>query len=103
MTNLKLAKLPDRTPVKLTLSVSPELNRALIQYAEVYREAYNEAEVEPITEIIPYMLQSFLEGDRSFAKARKNRTLVEKTNPPVAANISLQGRRATPGSSTTTS
>jgi hypothetical protein len=34
MAELKLAKLPDRTPVKLTISVSPELNRALVDYFE---------------------------------------------------------------------
>jgi hypothetical protein len=33
MVNLKLAKLPDRTPVKITITVSPDLNRALQAYA----------------------------------------------------------------------
>ena len=29
MTELKLAKLPDRTPIKVTLSITPALNSAL--------------------------------------------------------------------------
>ena len=71
MPELKLAKLPDRTPVRVAILLPPELHRALMEYSEVYRQTYGEAKAEPITEIIPYMLQDFLEKDRSFAKARK--------------------------------
>ena len=39
MTDLKLARLPDRTPVKLTISISPDLADALGIYAALYREA----------------------------------------------------------------
>ncbi len=69
MPELKLAKLPDRTPAKITITVSAELNQALLQYAEIYRATYGEA--ESVTELIPYMLGYFLESDRGFAKARK--------------------------------
>lgn len=69
MAKLKLAKLPDRTPVKLTISVSPELNHALIDYAKAYEEAYGEA--EGLAELIPAMLASFLASDRSFARMRR--------------------------------
>ena len=47
MSDLKLAKLPDRTPVKVTITVSPDLNRALHAYAEIYRETYGAAESVP--------------------------------------------------------
>ena len=70
MPELKLAKLPDRTPAKITITVSAELNQALGQYAEIYRAAYGDS--EPVAELIPYMLGSFLESDRGFAKARKD-------------------------------
>lgn len=69
MPELKLAKLPDRTPVKITITVSPDLNKALHAYAELYGECYGEA--EPVPELIPFMLASFLESDRGFAKSRK--------------------------------
>lgn len=69
MSALKLAKLPARTPVKITISVMPDLHRALERYAECYRAAYGEA--EKIVELIPFMLQAFLTSDKEFAKARK--------------------------------
>jgi hypothetical protein len=69
MSDLKLARLPDRTPVKITVTVSPGLNKTLNAYAELYRERYGEA--EPVSELIPFMLASFLESDRGFAKAQR--------------------------------
>ena len=64
MADLKLAKLPDRTPIKLAISISPELHALLLAYAELYRETYGSD--EPVTELVPAMLSSFLEGDRVF-------------------------------------
>jgi hypothetical protein len=65
MADLKLSKLPDRTPVKLTISVPPDLKEALGAYAELYSQTYGEA--EPVQELIPAMLAAFLESDRTFA------------------------------------
>jgi hypothetical protein len=72
MGSIKLERLPDRTPVKITMLVSPELNRALGDYAEAYAAAYGQA--EPVAELIPAMLAAFLESDRDFARARKSRS-----------------------------
>lgn len=69
MADLKLAKLPDRTPVKITINISPDLHQALGSYAEMYAEAYGA--VEPVQELIPAMLASFLESDRAFVLNRK--------------------------------
>ena len=69
MPELKLAKLPDRMPVKLTITVRPDLAQALREYAAVYRATYGQA--ESVEELVPFMVASFLEGDRGFAKARK--------------------------------
>ncbi|OIR00486.1 hypothetical protein GALL_173590 [mine drainage metagenome] len=66
---LKLAKLPDRTPAKITITVSAELNQALHRYAALYRDTYGEA--ESVTELIPFMLDAFLDSDRDFAKASR--------------------------------
>lgn len=66
---LKLPKLPDRTPVKLTLSLNPELHERLLSYAALYRATYGTA--EPIADLIPYMLGAFLDSDRTYVKARK--------------------------------
>jgi len=69
MADLKLPKLPDRTPVKLTISISPDLNRALADYASIYAETYGNE--EPVSELIPAMLAAFLSSDRSFNVARQ--------------------------------
>lgn len=66
---LKLPKLPDRTPVKLTITINPELHQRLQSYAALYRETYGTA--EPVADLIPYMLDAFLDSDRGYAKAQK--------------------------------
>lgn len=69
MAELKLAKLPDRTPVKMGISVMPDLCEALNAYADAYEAAYGHREAVP--DLIPFMLESFLASDRSFSRARK--------------------------------
>ncbi len=86
MPELKLAKLPDRVPVKLTITVQPDLVQALREYAAVYRATYGEA--ESVEELVPFMLTSFLEGDRGFAKARK-----DVGQLPIVAPRPRRGRR----------
>jgi len=86
MPELKLPKLPDRVVVKLTITVQPDLAQALREYAAVYRAAYGQA--ESVEELVPFMLASFLEGDRGFAKARK-----EVLELPVVEPQPRRGRR----------
>lgn len=69
MAELKLPKLPDRTPVKLTITITPDLQRRLHDYADAYAETYGQA--EPVTELIPAMLVLFLDSDRTFARSRR--------------------------------
>lgn len=70
MSGLKLPKLPDRTPVKISISLRPDLHKRLQAYAEFYKETYGEA--ENLVELIPYMLEEFLKSDKAFsARARK--------------------------------
>jgi hypothetical protein len=71
MPELKLAKLPDRTAVKLAITITPDLHQMLQDYAALYAEAYGQKEAVP--ELIPAMLAAFLESDRAFAKARASR------------------------------
>lgn len=68
---LKLARIPDRTPVKLTILVPPELNEALSDYAAAYHEAYGAG--APVAELVPAMLASFIESDRAFIRGRQAR------------------------------
>ncbi len=68
MSELKLAKLPDRTPVKLVITITPDLQSALQSYGRIYAEAYGVE--EPVAELVPAMLAAFLESDRNFVRAR---------------------------------
>lgn len=68
MPELKLGKLPDRTPVKLAITVTPDLHQMLQQYAALYAEAYGREEA--VAELVPAMLAAFLESDRSFIRSR---------------------------------
>ena len=70
MANLKLGKLPDRTPVKLAITISPDLHRQLQAYAAAYAAAYRSE--EPIAELIPAMLATFLDADRAFSRAQRD-------------------------------
>ncbi len=70
MAAIRLAKLPDRTAIKLTISVLPELQQQLADYAAFYLAAYG-AE-EPVGELIPHMLVAFLDSDKAFARWRRD-------------------------------
>ena len=66
---LRLGQLPDRTPVRINVSVEPDLASALSDYAEIYRQTYG-AEEKPEA-LIPAMLESFLGSDAGFKRARR--------------------------------
>jgi hypothetical protein len=68
MAAIRLAKLPDRTAIKLTISMLPDLHQRLSEYAYFYRQTY-EAE-EPVGDLVPAMLAAFLSSDRSFVRSR---------------------------------
>lgn len=70
MPSLKLAKLPDRRSVKVTVTLSPDLDKALKAYADVYRQSYGDE--EEVSTLIPYMLEQYLASDRAFAKSLKS-------------------------------
>src|SRR3546814_15130878 len=69
MADLKLPKLPDRTPVKIGISVMPDVFEALNAYADAYEASYGRRESVP--DLIPFMLDSFLASDRSFSRTRR--------------------------------
>ncbi|WBO24338.1 DUF2274 domain-containing protein [Sphingomonas abietis] len=71
MAELKLARLPDRTPVKISITVTPDLDAALRDYLAIYRSTYADS-ATTIADLIPAMLEAFLGSDKAFAKARKS-------------------------------
>lgn len=71
MADLRLPRLPDRTPVKVGIQVSPQLFADLRRYAALYKETYGQEEA--VADLIPSMLRAFLDSDRAFAKTRSAR------------------------------
>ncbi|MHB0767039.1 DUF2274 domain-containing protein [Bradyrhizobium sp. 1.29L] len=68
---MKLAKLPDRTPVKTTIVLAPSLAQRLREYAVFYAETYGNK--EEVADLIPFMLEAFLDGDADFKRGSKKR------------------------------
>jgi hypothetical protein len=68
---MKLGRLPDRTPVKMNVVLAPSLAKRLREYADFYAETYGNK--EEVAELIPFMLEAFLDSDAGFKKCRKKR------------------------------
>jgi hypothetical protein len=89
---IRLAKLPDRAPVKFTITLTPDLAARLRAYADLYAEIYGVRE-EP-ADLLPYMLDAFLKGDAEFRKASRAKadSTNSKTSPlnPNPANPRLE-------------
>jgi hypothetical protein len=66
---VKLAKLPDQSPVKMCVVLTPNLAKRLREYADFYTETYGSR--EEVAKLIPFMLEAFLDGDSEFRKAKK--------------------------------
>lgn len=58
----------DGHPVELRATITPDLLTALQAYAAIYSATYGVE--EPVAELVPAMLATFLESDRGFVKAR---------------------------------
>ncbi len=66
---MKLAKLPDRALVKMKVVLTPGLARRLREYADLYAETYGSR--EEIAELIPFILEAFLDADADFRRSKK--------------------------------
>ena len=74
---LRIGKLPDLTPVKVTINLDREVHQMLEDYARIYGESYGEA-VKP-AELVPSMIVGFLATDNGFKRARKALASSQKT------------------------
>jgi hypothetical protein len=66
---MKLAKLPERTRMRLIVQVSADLQDRLTAYAELYEKTY--CNREEIAALVPFMIEAFLDDDKSFGKPAK--------------------------------
>ena len=85
MTTLKLDKLPDRTPVKYSISVAPDLGHALRDYAKVFERVHGQK--ESVEVLIPFMLARFIESDPGFRKARRALLVSGEAGTPVSPGV----------------
>lgn len=72
VTTLRLERVPERTPVKVPISIDPATYAILQEYAELYRQTYGSN--EPLAELIPYMLRTFVESDKVFMRLKRARS-----------------------------
>ncbi len=79
MAKLKLGKVPDDKPVRLTIELTAAIHRDLVAYAEALGRETGQAGVEPAKLIGP-MLARFMATDRAFAKLR--RTAADSAKAP---------------------
>lgn len=76
MTGLRLKKIADKTPVKITLSLPPEVHADLLIYAEIYRKEHGSQETQQV--LAAQMIATFMQGDTQFRKDK--RSLLENLN-----------------------
>ncbi len=67
--NLKISRLKDMTPIKMSINVTPDLKSDLDIYARLYERAYGDK--QDVTNLIPLMLEGFLASDSGFKKAKR--------------------------------
>jgi hypothetical protein len=68
--SLKIGALPARKPVSISLSLPPDVHRALTDYAAVHAAEFGGN--APIGELATLMIERFLKSDAAFRRARKS-------------------------------
>ncbi|MCC8941066.1 DUF2274 domain-containing protein [Bradyrhizobium sp. Arg68] len=77
---MKLARLPDRIPMKMNVVLTPGLAQRLREYAAFYAETYGK--MEGVAELIPFMLEAFLDSDADFREAPRKDTANQRAVHP---------------------
>ena len=84
---VKLDRLPDRKPVKIALSISPELHKDLSDYARAYAQTHGVQ--ESVATLIPFMLDAFIAGDAGFRRLQKQWSTGEASAPAGRSKLSV--------------
>jgi hypothetical protein len=77
MAKLKLGKIPDDKPVKVTIDLPASIHRDLVTYAAALGREIGQGAIEPAKLIAP-MLARFMATDRTFAKLRRTEVASDK-------------------------
>ncbi|MEW6122436.1 DUF2274 domain-containing protein [Sphingomonas daechungensis] len=73
MAKLKLGAVADEKPVKVSIELPAALHRDLRQYAEILAQQEGGTVPEP-EKLVVAMVQRFIQTDRGFARARREKT-----------------------------
>ena len=76
MAKLKLGRIPDDKPVRLSVELPAAIHRDLVAYAEALGRETGQGTVEPAKLVVP-MLVRFMATDRAFAKLRRTKVAPE--------------------------
>lgn len=71
MSKLKLQRIEDDKPVRLTVELPAALHRDLVSYGEILGRDSGGPPVDPVKLIVP-MVQRFIATDRGFAAGRRS-------------------------------
>ena len=80
MTKLKLGRISDDKPVKVTIELPAALHSDLVTYAEILARENKQDISDPLRLIAP-MLARFMHTDREFAKVRKMQSKPHMNSP----------------------
>lgn len=67
--SLRLGREVARKPVRLTLTIGPDLADELKLYAEAYEREYGDAQTP--AQLAPHMIRAFLASDGGFKAAKR--------------------------------
>ena len=73
MAKLKLGPVADEKPVKVSIELPAALHRDLRQYSEILAQQEGGTVPEP-EKLVVAMVQRFIQTDRGFARARRDKT-----------------------------
>lgn len=73
MTRLKLGRIPDERPVKLTIEVPAPLHRKLIAYGEALAREMGETDPIPPAKVASPMIAGYIDSDKEFTKLWRSR------------------------------
>jgi len=71
MTKLRLGRIEDDKPVKLTIELTGPVHRELIRYAQEHARETGLDSPLAIERLVPPMLERFMETDRGFARRKR--------------------------------
>ena len=72
MSKLKLGRIGDDKPVKLTIELPAAVHRNLVAYAEAIGRESGQPAPDPAKIVAP-MIERFMATDRAFSRARKQK------------------------------